>query len=160
MKYLRDDINIKILSNFEMPFSEIEKHFEKFQKKLKNYDLGVWSKNIMLNDFDDIEIFNNKGEKLEWADIVLNYMNSLNGFLREQIGVCIEKEIPRIIDNELTYLIIQRKKKIDFDENYFIAFDKKIYFPMISNDFDLKFSIIKLVEWAKRSKKNLIKFQN
>jgi hypothetical protein len=160
MKYLRDDINIKILSNFEMPFSEIEKDFEKFQKKLKNYDLGVWSKNIMLNNFDDIEIFNNKGEKLEWADIVLNYMNSLNGFLREQIGVCIEKEIPRIIDNELTYLIIQRKKKIDFDENYFIAFDKKVYFPMISKEFDLKFSIIKLVEWAKRGGKFLIKFQN
>jgi hypothetical protein len=160
MKYLRDDINIKILSNFEMPFAEIEKDFEKFQEKLINYDLGVWSKNIMLNDFNDIEIFNNKGEKLEWADIVLNYMNSLNGFLREQIGVCIEKAIPRIIDNELPYLIIQRKNRADFDENYFIAFNKKIYFPAISNDFDLKFSIIKLVEWAKRGNKNLIKFQN
>jgi hypothetical protein len=70
------------------------------------------------------------------------------------------KDIPRIIDHELTYLIIQRKIKPDFDENYFIAFDRKVYFPMISNEFDLKFSIIKLVEWAKRGKKNLIKFQN
>jgi hypothetical protein len=160
MKYLRNDIDIKILSNFSLPFSEIEKDFDKFKEKLKNYDLGVWSKNIMLNDFNDIEIYNNKSEKLEWSDIVLNYMNSLNGFLREQIGVCIEKDIPRIIDNELTYLIIQRKIKPDFDENYFIAFDKKVYFPMISKDFDLNFSIIKLVEWAKRGKKNLIKFQN
>jgi hypothetical protein len=91
MKYLRDDIDIKILSNFSLPFSEIEKDFDKFKEKLKNYDLGVWSKNIMLNDFNDIKIYNNKGEKLEWSDIVLNYMNSLNGFLREQIGVCIEK---------------------------------------------------------------------
>jgi hypothetical protein len=160
MKYLRNDIDIKILSNFEMPFSEIEKDFDKFQQKLPDYDLSVWSKNIMLNDFNDIDIFNNKGEKLEWADIVLNYMNSLNGFLREQIGVCIEKDIPRIIDNDLPYLIIQRKIKPDFDENYFIAFDKKVYFPMISREFDLKFSIIKLVEWAKRGGKFLIKFQN
>jgi hypothetical protein len=159
MKYLRNDIDIKILSNFDLPFSEIETDFEKFKEKLPEYDIGVWRKNIMLNDFDDIKIFNNKKEELEWNDIVLNYLNSLNGFLREQIGVCIEKDIPRVIDNELTYLIIQRKNRADFDENYFIAFDKKIYFPMISKEFDLKFSIIKLVEWAKRGKKNLIKFQ-
>ncbi|WP_024791510.1 hypothetical protein [Lebetimonas sp. JS032] len=160
MKYVRDDINIRILSNFEMPFGEIEKDFKKFKKKLQDYDIGVWSKNIMLNNFNDINIFNNIGEKLEWVDIVLNYLNSLNGFLREQIGVCIEKKIPRIIDNDLPYLIIQRKIKPDFDENYFIAFDKKVYFPGISKKFDLKFSIIKLVEWSKRSNKFLIKFQN
>jgi hypothetical protein len=160
MKYIRDDIDIKILSNFDLPFSEIEKDFENFKRKLPEYDLGVWSKNIMLNSFDDVEIFTKSGEKLGWSDIVLNYLNSLNGFLREQIGVCIEKDIPRIIDNELTYLIIQRKNRIDFDENYFIAFDKKVYFPMINKEFNLKFSIIKLVEWSKRGQKNLIKFQN
>jgi hypothetical protein len=64
MKYLRDDIDIRILSNFEIPFCEIEKDFKKFRKKLQNYDIGVWSKNIMLNSFDDIIIFNKKGEKL------------------------------------------------------------------------------------------------
>ena len=160
MKYIRDDIVIKILSNFEMSFANVENDFEKFKKKLKKYDLGVWSKNIMLNDFNDVEIYNKIGEKLEWSDLVLNYLNSLNGFLREQIGVCIEKEIPRTIDNDLTYLIIQRKQKPDFDENYFIAFDKKIYFPMIKKEFDLFFSIIKLVEWSKRANKNLIKFRN
>jgi len=160
MKYIRDDIDIKILSNFEMPFANVENDFEKFKKKLKKYDLGVWSKNIMLNDFNDVEIYNKIGEKLEWSDLVLNYLNSLNGFLREQIGVCIEKEIPITIDNDLTYLIIQRKQKPDFDENYFIAFDKKIYFPMIKKEFDLFFSIIKLVEWSKRANKNLIKFRN
>ena len=160
MNYIRKDIDIKILSNFEMPFAKVEDNFEKFQKNLKKYDLGVWSKNIMLNNFNDVDIFNKKGEKLEWSDLVLNYLNSLNGFLREQIGVCIEKDIPRIIDNDLTYLIIQRKQKPDFDENYFIAFDKKVYFPMIKKEFDLIFSIIKLVEWSKRANKNLIKFQN
>jgi len=159
MKYIRDDINIRILSNFDLPFGEIEKDFEKFQEKSKGYDLCVWRKNENRDDFNGIEIYNNIFEKLEWYDIVLNFMRFLNEIIPEQIGICIEKNIPRILDNELTYLIIQRKNKIDFDENFFIAFDKKIYFPMISKEFDLKFSIVKFAELSKRAGKNVVKFQ-
>ena len=159
MRYIRDDINIKILSNFELPFSEIEEDFEKFKQKAGNYDLAVWRKNIMLNDFNDIEIYNKNFEKLEWSDIVLNFMDFFNTIMPEQVGICIEKDIPRILDNELTYLIIQRKNRADFDENFFIAFDKKVYFPMISKEFDLKFAIVKFAELSKRANKNVVKFQ-
>ena len=142
----------------------VEKVFKsEFIQKLKNYDLGVWSKNIMLIDdenseesntdnkkdinnmkFNEIEIYNSKGELLNWEDIVLNYMKSLNTFMREQIGICIEKEIPRVIDNELTYLIVQRKNYKDFNENFFIAMDYEVIFPMISKEYDFNLAIIKL----------------
>jgi len=157
-KYIRDDINFKILSNFDMPFSEKEEDFLKFQEKLKNYDLGIWSKNIMLredNNFDYIKIYNNKGEIIDWKNIVLNYLDALNGIMREQIGVCIEKNIPRILDNKLVYLIIQRKNRADFDENFFIAFDKKVYFPMISREYNLFLALIKLAELKKRAEQEI-----
>jgi len=157
-KYIRDDINFKILSNFDMPFSEKEEDFFKFKDKLKNYDLGVWSNNIMLtneNTFNDIEIYTKKGEILNWKNIVLNYLDALNSIMREQIGVCIEKDIPRILDNELVYLIIQRKSKTDFDENFFIAFDKKVYFPMISKEYNLFLALVKLVELKKRARQEI-----
>ena len=87
-------------------------------------------------------------------------MKSLNTFMREQIGVCINKNIPRIIDNELTYLIIQRKDKKDFSDMFFVAIDGEVIFPMISKNFDINLAIIKLVEWKNRAGlKNLIKFQ-
>jgi len=158
LKYIRDDINFKILSNFDMPFSEKEEDFFKFKDKLKNYDLGVWSNNIMLtneNTFNDIEIYTKKGEILNWKNIVLNYLDALNSIMREQIGVCIEKDIPRILDNELVYLIIQRKSKADFDENFFIAFDKKVYFPMISKEYNLFLALVKLVELKKRARQEI-----
>jgi hypothetical protein len=86
-------------------------------------------------------------------------MKSLNSFLREQIGVCIEKKIPKIIDNELTYLIIQRKDKKEFSDMFFIAMDGEVIFPLISKEFDINLAIIKLAEWKNRAKmKNLIKF--
>jgi len=153
-KFIRDDINFKILSNFDMPFSEKEDNFEKFKEEIKNYDIGFWSKNIMLNEndtFENIEIYTKKGELLNWKNIVLNYLDALNGIMREQIGVCIEKDIPRILDNKLVYLIIQRKSKADFDENFFISFDKRVYFPMISKEYNLFLALIKLVELKKRA---------
>jgi hypothetical protein len=171
-KYIRDDIDFKILSNVELSYADIEKDRGKFIKKLKNYDLGVWSKNIMLNEdenlqtrrdidkikFNEIEIYNSKGELIEWQDIVLNYMKSLNTFMREQIGICIEKQIPRIIDNELTYLIVQRKNYKDFNENFFIAMDYEVIFPMITKEYDFNLAVIKLAEWAKRANRELEKF--
>jgi len=153
-KYIRDDIAFNILSNFDLSYADVEKDKERFTEKLKNYDLGIWSKNIMLNEndtFENIEIYTKKGETLDWKNIVLNYLDALNGIMREQIGVCIEKDIPRILDNRLVYLIIQRKNRADFDENFFIAFDKKVYFPMISKEYNLFLALIKLAELKKRA---------
>ncbi|MEO1958338.1 MAG: stationary phase survival protein SurE [Nautiliaceae bacterium] len=155
--YLRDDIDIKILSNYPFYMAEVENDFDKFKSKLKDYDFGVWFE----GDFkiNRLKIFNSLKEKLSWDDIVLNYLNSLNTFLREQIGVCVEKALPRVIDNKLTYLIIQRKNYKDFDENFFIAIDGEVIFPMIKKEYDVNLALIKLAEWKNRAGiKNLIKF--
>ena len=160
--YLRDDIDIKILSNFSFPFSEKVEDFEEFKQNLKNYDFGVWVDNIESREckINDLKIFNSLGEELSYEDVVLNYLNFLNTFIREQIGVCVDKSIPRIIDNNLTYLIVQRKDYKDFDENFFIANKGEIIFPMINKEFDLNLALIKLAEWKNRAgAKNLVKFQ-
>ncbi|AZV46562.1 stationary phase survival protein SurE [Nautilia sp. PV-1] len=165
-KYLRPDISFKILSNYPFYSADIEEDFEKFKQRLSEYDVGVW-----VNDkwriengelrITDLKIFNSLGDELGWEDIVLNYMKSLNTFMREQIGVCIDKSIPRTIDNELTYLIIQRKNKKEFSDMFFVAVDGEVIFPMINKEFDINLAIIKLAEWKNRASiKNLIKFQN
>ena len=169
-KYLRDDIDIKILSNFNLSFADIEEDFIKFKEKLKNYDFGVWCDEGRVESeegrvesgewrIDELKFFNKEGELLDYEDIVLNYLNFLNTFLREQVGVCIDKSIPRIIDNELTYLIVQRKDYKDFDENFFIANKGEVIFPMINKEYDLELALIKLAEWKNRAGKNLVKFQ-
>jgi len=156
--YLRDDIDIRILSNFELPFSEKVTDFEEFKRKLKNYDFGIFN-NKEAKNFFDLEIYNSIGEKLSYEDIVLNYLNFLNTFIREQIGVCVDKSLPRVIDNDLTYIIVQRKDYKDFDENFFIANKGEIIFPMITKNFDLELALIKLAEWKNRANaKNLVKF--
>ncbi len=162
-KYMRDDIDIKILSNYPFDFADFESDFEKFKKKLTEYDFGVWvdgekTENVRWK-MNELEIFNNKKEKLSWEDVVLNYLNFLNTFMREQIGVSIEKKIPRILDNTLTYLIVQRKNYKDFDNNFFIAFDGEVIFPMINKDFDISLALLKLAEWKNRAGKNLVKYQ-
>ena len=163
-KYLRGDITFKILSNYPFYSADVEEDFEKFKQKLPEYDVGIfvngqWKmENGKLND-KDIKFYNSLGEELGWEDLVLNYMKALNTFMREQIGICINKNIPRIIDNELTYLIIQRKDKKDFSDMFFVAIDGEVIFPMISKDFDINLAVIKLAEWKKRAgMKNLIKF--
>ncbi|WP_457559990.1 stationary phase survival protein SurE [Caminibacter sp.] len=161
--FIRSDISIKILSNYPFEMTEVEEDFEKFKMRLKDYDFGVWvdeklrveSEELRVNE---LKIFNDKREILSWEDIVLNYLNFLNTFMREQIGVCIEKTIPRILDNELTYLIIQRKDYKDFDENFFIAYKGEVIFPMIKKEFDINLALIKLAEWKNRAKKELRKF--
>ncbi len=161
MKYknfIRQDISIKILSNYPFSLAKVEEDFEKFMEKLENYDFGVWVDKKNLLKLNEIKIYNNLGEKIEWHELVLNYLNFLNTFMREQIGVCVEKTLPRIIDNELTYLIIQRKNYKDFDNNFFIAMNGEVIFPMISKEFDINLALIKLAEWKNRAKKNLVKF--
>ena len=164
-KFLRDDISFKILSNYPFFMADVEEDFDEFKKRLENYDVGVWvdDKWRMKNGecrMDELKIFNALGEELSWEDVVLNYMKSLNTFMREQIGICINKSIPRIIDNELTYLIVQRKDYKDFNDNFFIAIDGEVIFPMINKEFDINLALIKLAEWKNRAKlKNLVKFQ-
>lgn len=159
-KFLHPDIQIKILSNYPFYLADIEKDFEKFKKRLKNYDVGIFIENKKNINFKSVRIFNSLGQELNWEDVVLNYLKSLNTFLREQLGVVIEKNIPRIIDNELTYLIIKRKNLKEFSDIFFIAIDGEVIFPMINKEFDMNLAIIKLVEWQKRANiKNLIKFQ-
>lgn len=159
-KFLHPDIQIKILSNYPFYLADIEKDFEKFKKRLKNYDVGIFIENKKNINFKSVRIFNSLGQELSWEDVVLNYLKSLNTFLREQLGVIIEKNIPRIIDNELTYLIIKRKNVKEFSDIFFIAIDGEVIFPMINKEFDMNLAIIKLVEWQKRANiKNLIKFQ-
>jgi len=165
-KFLRDDISFKILSNYPFFTAEVEEDFNEFEKKLKNYDVGVWVKNEKCKvkseklNMNNLVIFNSLGEELSWEDVVLNYMKSLNTFMREQIGVCINKSVPRIIDNELTYLIVQRKDYKDFNDNFFIAVDGEVIFPMINKEFDINLALVKLAEWKNRAGlKNLIKFQ-
>ncbi|ACM92707.1 hypothetical protein NAMH_0879 [Nautilia profundicola AmH] len=164
-KYLRSDISFKILSNYPFYSAEIEEDFENFKNKLSEYDVGVWVnaelriENVELR-ITDLKIFNSLGEELSWEDVVLNYMKALNTFMREQIGVCINKNIPRTIDNELTYLIIQRKDKKEFSDMFFVAVDGEVIFPMINKNFDVNLALIKLAEWKNRAgMKNLIKFQ-
>jgi len=184
-KYLRNDISFKILSNYPFYSADVEKDFEKFKTKLKNYDVGVWVEDEMRIEngelriektgstksrktfwgaegelkITDLRLFNSLGEELSWEDVVLNYMKALNTFMREQIGVCINKKIPRILDNEFTYLIIQRKDKKDFSDMFFIAVDGEVIFPMISKEFDINLALVKLAEWKNRAGlKNLIKF--
>ncbi len=162
--YLRDDIDIKILSNFSFPFSQKAEDFEEFKKNLKDYDFGVWVEKWKIKNgkwkMDNLRIFNSLGKELSYEDVVLNYLNFLNALMREQIGVCVDKSLPRILDNELTSLIIQRKDYKDFDENFFIAHKGEIIFPMINKKFDLNLALIKLAEWKNRAvAENLVKFQ-
>jgi len=167
-KFLRDDITFKILSNYPFYKADVVDDFEKFKEMLKDYDVGVWvdESEIKRGDikdmkFDSLMFFNSSGEQLSWEDLVLNYMKSLNTFMREQIGICINKSIPRTIDNELTYLIVQRKDYKDFHDNFFIAIDGEVIFPMISKEYDANLAIVKLAEWKNRAGiENLIKFQN
>jgi len=167
-QFLRPDISFKILSNYPFYLADVEKDFEKFKQKLPEYDLGVWVNDERAVEklpgqpklrITDLKIFNSSGEELGWEDVVLNYMKALNTFMREQIGVCINKNIPRLIDNELTYLIIQRKDKKEFSDMFFVAVDGEVIFPMINKEFDINLALVKLAEWKNRAgMKNLQKF--
>jgi len=158
-KYLRNDIDFKILSNYPFYKADVVEDFEKFKNSLSGYDVGVWVEDGNKLDFGSLRFFNSDGEELKWEDLVLNYMKALNTFMREQIGVCIDKSIPRIIDNELTYLILQRKNYKDFHDNFFIAVENEVIFPMITKDYDPNLAVIKLAEWKNRAGiEKLIKF--
>ncbi len=158
-KYLRDDINIKILSNYPFYLADVEEDFEKFKEKLPVYDVGVWVEDKNRLKLNEVRIFNSLKEELSWEDVVLNYMKALNAFMREQIGVCIDKSVPRILDNSLTYLIPQRKDKKEFSDMFFIAIKGEVIFPMISKEYDVNLALVKLAEWKNRAGiKILLKF--
>jgi len=133
LNYIRDDLDLNIKSNLELPISFDEK---------KEY--------LEINYNDTIEVITSKGRKLTFEEIVLVFMYLINASSREQIGVVIPKEISTILDNELTYLIIKRKNIPEYSDIYFLVDDKKIIFPFFSKDENKVFNILKFAELVKR----------
>ena len=133
LNYIRDDLKLNIKSNIKLPitFDENKEYLE-------------------INYNDTIEVITPKGKKLTFEEIVLVFMYLINASSREQIGVVIPKEIPTILDNELTYLIIKRKNIAEYSDIYFLVDDKKIIFPFFSKEENKVFNILKFAELVKR----------
>ncbi|MRJ06884.1 MAG: stationary phase survival protein SurE [Epsilonproteobacteria bacterium] len=151
--YFLPEIEFKILANFPLPRGEMVERWEEFQTRLreKKYSFGVWrgEESTPLN-FQNLRFFNSHGEEIDYPNLVLNFLYLINRVSREQIGVCIDKTIPRVLDNQLPYLIIQRKNWKDLDQNFFIAVDGEILFPAVTSKFDPIFPILKLAELGGR----------
>jgi hypothetical protein len=141
LNYIRDDIKLNIKSNISLPieFNENEEYIE-------------------INYNDTIEVITPKGKKLSFDEVILLFMYLINASSREQIGVVIPKDIPTIIDNELTYLIIKRKNTPEYSDIYFLVYDKKIIFPFFSKEENRVFNILKLAELIKRRNLDIEKF--
>jgi hypothetical protein len=141
LNYIRDDIKLNIKSNISLPieFNENEEYIE-------------------INYNDTIEVITPKGKKLSFDEVILLFMYLINASSREQIGVVIPKDIPTIIDNELTYLIIKRKNTPEYSDIYFLVYDKKIIFPFFSKEENRVFNILKLAELIKRRNLDIDKF--
>jgi hypothetical protein len=141
LNYLRDDIELNIKSNISLPipFNQNKEYIE-------------------INYNDTIEVITPKGKKLSFDEIVLLFMYLINASSREQIGVVIPKDIPTILDNELTYLIIKRKNTPEYSDIYFLVYDKKIIFPFFNKEENRVFNILKLAELIKRRNLDIDKF--
>ena len=142
LNYIRDDLDLNIKSNLELPipFDENKEYIE-----------------INYND-DTMEVITSKGKKLTFDEIVLAFMYMINASSREQIGVVIPKEIPTTLDNELTYLIIKRKNTPEYSDIYFLVDDKKIIFPFLSKEENKVFNVLKFAELMKRRDFDIDKF--
>jgi len=134
LNYIRDDLDLNIKSNLELPipFDESKEYIE-----------------INYND-DIMEVITPKGKKLSFEEIVLVFMYLINASSREQIGVVIPKDISTILDNELTYLIIKRKNIPEYSDIYFLVDNNKIIFPFFSKEENKVFNILKFAELVKR----------
>ena len=141
LNYIRDDIKLNIKSNISLPieFNENEEYIE-------------------INYNDTIEVITPKGKKLSFDEVILLFMYLINASSREQIGVVIPKDIPTIIDNELTYQIIKRKNTPEYSDIYFLVYDKKIIFPFFSKEENRVFNFLKLAELIKRRNLDIEKF--
>ena len=133
LNYIRSDLELNIKSNIELPIEFDEK---------KEF--------IEINYNDKMEVITPKGYKLSFEEIVLVFMKLINDSSREQIGVVIPKNIPTILDNELTYLIIKRSEIAEFSDIYFLVYNNKIIFPFFSKEENNVFNILKFAELLKR----------
>ena len=133
LNYIRDDLELNIKSNIDLPI--------KFDEN-KEY--------IEINYNDTMEVITPKGRKLSFDEIILVFMYLINASSREQIGVVIPKELPTILDNELTYLILKRKNIPEYSDIYFLVDKKKIIFPFFSKKENKAFNILKFAELIKR----------
>ena len=133
LKYIRSDLELNIKSNINLPIEFDEK---------KEF--------IEINYNEKMEVITPKGYKLSFEEIVLVFMKLINDSSREQIGVVIPKNIPTILDNELTYLIIKRSEIVEFSDIYFLVYNNKIIFPFFSKAENKVFNILKFAELLKR----------
>jgi len=133
LNYIRSDLELNIKSNINLPIEFDEK---------KEF--------IEINYNDKMEVITPKGYKLSFEEIVLVFMKLINDSSREQIGVVIPKNIPTILDNELTYLIIKRSEIAEFSDIYFLVYNNKIIFPFFSKEENNVFNILKFAELLKR----------
>jgi len=133
LKYIRSDLELNIKSNINLPI-----------------DFDENREFIEINYNDKMEVITPKGYKLSFEEIVLVFMKLINDSSREQIGVVIPKNIPTILDNELTYLIIKRSEIAEFSDIYFLVHNKKIIFPFFSKEENKVFNILKFAELLKR----------
>ena len=142
LNYIRDDLDLNIKSNLELPIS---------------FDENRDYVEINYNE-DEMEVITPKGKKLTFEEIVLVFMYLINASSREQIGVVIPKEIPTALDNELTYLIIKRKNIPEYSDIYFLVDGNKIIFPFFSKEENKIFNILKFAELVKRREFNIDEF--
>jgi hypothetical protein len=133
LNYIRSDLELNIKSNIDLPI--------KFDKN-KPF--------IEINYSNEMEVITPKGKKLTFEEIILIFMKLINDSSREQIGVIIPKNIPTILDNELTYLIIKRTNIIEYSDIYFLVDNKKIIFPYFDKQENKIFNILKFAELLKR----------
>jgi len=133
LNYIRDDLELNIKSNLELPIP--------FDKN-KNY--------IEINYNKNMEVITPKGRRLSFEEIILVFLHLINESSREQIGVVIPKYISTILDNQLTYLIIKRKNSPEYSDIYFLVDGDKIIFPFFSKEENREFNILKFAELIKR----------
>jgi len=145
------EIPIKIVANFPLKKGREVENWEEFLRQLPYATFGVWSELPFPTNLKEVTLYTPEGTPLTYSDVILNYLYLLNRVSREQIGVCIDREIPRILDNRLPYLIIQRKGRPELDQNLFIAVDGEVYFPMVSPKPELEFALYKLAELSVRT---------
>jgi hypothetical protein len=156
-RYFRPDIEFKILSNLPIPphFNprwgvQVQSREELIARLKKGEgELGVWFPEGW-RDYRDLEFWGGDGVPLDYPQIVLNLLYFLNRVSREQVGVCLDKGIPRVLDNQLPYLILQRKSRIELDQNIFVAVDGVLLFPLITPTFDPFLPVLKLAELSRR----------
>ncbi len=144
LKFVRDDIEFNIISNIDLPVKNKKvSSKDEVLKEVKDFDIGFFVDK-------DIEVITKNGKILTFEEFVLVFMYLINRSSREQVGVILPKNIPTILDNLLTYLVIKRKDTKEFSDIYFLVNDGEIIFPYFSKTENKIFNIVKFAELLKR----------